>query len=535
MTDQQTDPRPPAPAAPERAAAPAIGVRGMARWFWRQLTSMRTALLLLLLLAIAALPGSIWPQRGIDAARVADYLDRHTTVGPWLDRLGFFDVYSSPWFAAVYLLLVVSLLGCVIPRMRQQWADVRRPVPAAPRRLHRLPAHRTLEVDAGSEQVLRAAQDVLRRRRYRVLPQDGAISGEAGALREVGNLLFHVSLVVIAVSLAAGHLLGWRGDVIVPEGTSFSSTAARYDTLDPGPWVDVASLPPWSLTVDRLHVEFEDQVPPTSPQFGQPRSFDADVRVTDPDGTTARDRISVNHPLGKEGSAVFLLGNGYAPVITVRDRAGRVIYHQATPFLPQDNVYRSVGAVKVTGASPQQLGFFGFFIPSLAFDDERGPISTFPDLRRPALVLGLYKGNLFPGGRPQSVYTLDTRQMTQVRAADGQPLRLLVQPGQTVQLPDGLGSITLGEIPRWAGLSVRSDPGKVPALVASLLGLAGLVLSLLMRRRRMFVRVEPAGDGTYAGRTLVTVAGMARHDDPRLESAVEDVLRDLLEKVGSRR
>lgn len=84
---------------------PSLGVRGWLRFLWRQLTSMRTALFLLLLLAVAAVPGSVFPQRGIDATRTADWIADRPTVGPVLDRLGFFDVYSSPWFASIYLLL----------------------------------------------------------------------------------------------------------------------------------------------------------------------------------------------------------------------------------------------------------------------------------------------------------------------------------------------------------------------------------------------------------------------------------------------
>jgi cytochrome c biogenesis protein len=82
-------------------AQPQLGALGLLRFAWRQLTSMRTALFLLLLLAVGAVPGSIWPQRGIDAARTADYIAQHPTLGPWLDRLGFFEVYASPWFAAI--------------------------------------------------------------------------------------------------------------------------------------------------------------------------------------------------------------------------------------------------------------------------------------------------------------------------------------------------------------------------------------------------------------------------------------------------
>src|SRR5437868_3368038 len=98
---------------------PRLGFFGWLRWIWRQLTSMRTALMLLLLLAVAAIPGSVFPQNKIDAARVQTYLADHRALGPWLQKVDGFDVYASPWFSAIYLLLFVSLVGCVLPRSRQ--------------------------------------------------------------------------------------------------------------------------------------------------------------------------------------------------------------------------------------------------------------------------------------------------------------------------------------------------------------------------------------------------------------------------------
>jgi len=67
---------------------PRLGVRGTLRWVWRQLTSMRVALMLLMLLAVAAVPGSVLPQRPVDPAKVAAYLVDHPGSGAWLDRLG---------------------------------------------------------------------------------------------------------------------------------------------------------------------------------------------------------------------------------------------------------------------------------------------------------------------------------------------------------------------------------------------------------------------------------------------------------------
>jgi cytochrome c biogenesis protein len=235
--------------------------------------------------------------------------------------------------------------------------------------------------------------------------------------------------------------------------------------------------------------------------------------------------VRVNGPLETGGGTVFLLGNGYAPKITVRDAGGTVLYSDATPFLPQDNNYTSVGAVKVPGASPKQLGFAGFFLPTGVIDDERGPHSIFPDALEPQLALTAFEGDLFPNGRPQSVYSLDTEAMTAVPGNDGTgQLRILLRPGQTYQLPDGRGSITFDGVTRFAGLSVRTDPGKTLTLVAALLSLAGLVASLVIRRRRLFVRVGP---GARPGRTVVSVGGLAKDDDEGMPDEVDGVLTAL--------
>lgn len=512
---------------------PTIGVIGMLRWAWRQLTSMRTALFLLLLLAIGAVPGSIWPQRNIDAGRVADYLASHRSTGPWLDRLGFFDVYSSSWFAAIYLLLFVSLVGCVVPRSKIHWRAMRAQPPRAPSRLERLPEHGEIEVDGSPEDVLRAAREVLKGRhglgRFSRVRSDGlSLSAESGYLRETGNLVFHAALIVVIVAVAVGHLFGWRGDRILATGKSFSNTISAYDTFDPGPWVDTEGLSPFTVAVDRLDVTFEERA--GGAQRGAPRDFTAYTRTqTSPQAPEVSQILKVNGPLKFGGASVFLLGNGYAPVITVRDAKGQVLMREATPFLPQDANYKSVGAIKVSAASPKQLGFFGFFLPSEYLDKDAGPSSFFPDLKNPALALGVYEGELYPQGRPQSVYTLSTEKMTQLKNAKGDPLRLLLKPGQTAQLPDGRGSITFDSVQRWAGLSIRYDPGKVLALAGAVAALLGLIASLMIRRRRVFVRVRLVGR-----RTVVSIGGLAKGEDPGLGATIEDLLNAITERTGTK-
>jgi cytochrome c biogenesis protein len=526
LATARQDTPPPEPGERRPVTQPRLGAVGTARFVWRQLTSMRTALFLLLLLAVAAVPGSVLPQRGVDAGAVTAYLQDHPSSGPWLDRLGGFDVYASPWFSAIYLLLFVSLVGCVLPRTRLHLRSLQSAPPRAPRRLDRLPAHESIVLDVGPDRALEEARQVLRGRRYRVAVADGAVSAERGYLRETGNLLFHGALLVLLVAVAAGHLLGWRGDVIVPVGApAFSNAVASYDTLDTGPWVDPEKLSPFSVHVDSMSVQFEAA---QASARGAPRDFRASVTSREtPDAVPRSGTISVNHPLHVGGAKVFLLGNGYAPVITVRDSTGHVVYSDATPFLPQDGTYRSVGVVKAPGAQPQQIGLQGIFLPTAQID-ANGMRSLFPDALSPAMALTAYVGDLgLASSRPQSVYTLDVDGMRQLRSADGSPYRVLLRPGQTAQLPAGTGSVTFERVQRYAGLSVRHDPASGWALGSSIAAILGLSLSLFVPRRRVFVRVRRHGDGS---RTVVDVGALARGEDGHLDGEVRAVVAALRDR-----
>src|SRR6478609_8485310 len=168
-----------------------MGAVGWLRWTWRQLTSMRIALILLFLLALASIPGSVLPQHGLNPVRVREYKADHTTLGPIFDRLSLFDVFAAPWFGAIYLLLFVSLAGCVIPRAWHHAKAMRSRPPRAPRRLERLPVSRSATTTDEPAVVLARAEEALRKRRFRVDldAADGSVAAERGYLRETGNLV----------------------------------------------------------------------------------------------------------------------------------------------------------------------------------------------------------------------------------------------------------------------------------------------------------------------------------------------------------
>ena len=154
---QGTLPEAHADAEPERRSGE-LTPRELLRWGWRQLTSMRTALVLLLLLALAAIPGSIIPQSGVDSLKTSRWQEQHPQLTPIYERLGLFAVFDSAWFSAIYLLLMISLVGCIVPRLFVYARALRAKPPAAPRNLSRLPVHTSYVVDEPPADVLERAR-----------------------------------------------------------------------------------------------------------------------------------------------------------------------------------------------------------------------------------------------------------------------------------------------------------------------------------------------------------------------------------------
>ncbi|MFE8942397.1 cytochrome c biogenesis protein ResB [Streptomyces sp. NPDC007856] len=508
--------------AEELSVAPGLGVIGWVRWFWRQLTSMRVALLLLLLLSLGAIPGSLIPQTGADLNKVDDFRKAHKTLAPIYDKLGLFHVYSSVWFSAIYILLFVSLIGCIVPRTWQFVGQLRGRPPGAPKRLNRLPAYTTWRTTAEPEQVREAALALLKKRRFRAHVAGDAVAAEKGYLRELGNLAFHIALIVLLIAFASGQLYKSDGTKLVVEGDGFSNALPQYDDFKSGSLFQADDLVPFSFSLKDFKATYEV----TGPNKGTPRTFEA--QITYSKGAYGKDRpttIKVNTPLTIDDSKVYLVSHGYAPVITVRDGKGTVVYHAATPLLPLDGNVTSNGVVKVMDGyrNPQgqkeQLGFQAFFVPT--FDPKSGTmLSQFPSLVNPLLAVNAYHGDLGVDTGTQNVYQLDKTHMKAFKDSKGQLLKKLLQPGDTLTLPNGAGSITFEkDIKEWAGFEIVQEPGSGWALGGALAAIFGLAGSLFIQRRRVWVRAVRGADGV----TVVEMAGLGRSESAKVPEELGDL------------
>lgn len=502
------------------------GTVSWARFAWAGLTSMRTALILLAVLGIAAVPGSLLPQRPTNPVGVATYLAQHPDYGPWLDRLGFFDVFGSAWFAAIYLLLFTSLIGCILPRTAKYLREVRALPASAPGRLSRLPGYASAAVAGTPTEVLDAAEAHLRAHRYRVRREDGSVSAERGYLRETGNLVFHICLVTTLIGLAWGSLFSFKGTAILVEGQAFSNTLTQYDDFGSGAAFRSTQLSPFTVRLDSFDVRFE-----TGPtQTGAAREFNAHVTVSEPGQADRAESLQVNAPLQLGSSQVSLLGHGYAPVVTVKDGNGDVVFSGPVVFLPQDANFRSDGVIKAPDARPVRLAFEGVFLPTAAAGGANGMVSAFPDALNPELLLNVWTGPpKDETGVPENVYSLDRSGLTQLMK-DGSPVTVGLQAGTGYKLPDGQGSITFDGWKRWTKLQVSGTPGAWLVLGSVMLAVLGMAVSLTVRPRRLFVRVgtpdsavpeegaedaagvDPSASPRERAGTVVSVAGLDRVD-----------------------
>lgn len=530
--------------AADSVTLPRLGPLEMLRWAWRQLTSMRVALILLFMLSLASIPGSVLPQRSAntDPTTVTDWLAKHKTIGPVLDKLQFFTVYKSVWFSSIYLLLFISLIGCILPRTAQHLKVLRKPPPAAPRNLARMPAHFRWNDTSGTsmEDKLSSAEAALKKKRFRVVrgtDADGGgwVSGEKGYLREAGNLIFHLSLVGILAGFAVKGYYGYQAKVVISEGESFSNITMDYDDHTFGGGVDPEKLPPFGLTLNKFTATYEPNH--NAPDYGQARDFTADVSYKSSlSAPEKKATLKENSPLSVDGVSVYLSSHGYSPVITVRDKNGKVIVdHAAVPFFDSGALGVGSGIYKVKNGyvdkfdSPQDLGLSGIFVPDYpgAMIPGLGAVSLSPVAANPALVLTAYTGDLGPN---PGVYTMDVTKAQQVKLPNpveptNPAVVLTLDKGKnTVALPDGTGTIEFDGVKQWAQFDLNHDPSKMLVFVSAVGIVVGLIGSLGIRRRRVFVRVGPADEQDTV---RVEVAGLARAEDARLRDEVRGVGRGL--------
>ena len=514
------------------AAGPGAFVWMSVRMGWRWLTRMNTALILLGVLGLLSLLATLVPQTPNVPSTAAAWIQG--TAGPGrpiailLDGLGAFDMYGSPLFIALLMLLFLSLTACLIPRVRAWVRLTRHGRPPATRHLHRHPEHASFATGRPVDEVDRLVRDELGGRHYRLRAPDTAPAGsgptpapsadvaaEKGIVsREGGSLLFHLSFYVLLIAVVLGQLLGFEGFVGVVEGRAFSDTPLAYWNTTPGRWWSATDHTGFTMRLDKFNVDWV-----RDPQFaGQPSLFQSEVTVTE-DGETRSDTIGGNDPLVVDGMKIHQLTWGYAPRVVV-EVDGEVVHDAFVTSVQTDQGFFRT-AVKAPAADPG-VGLELELFPT-AVDDQGNIVMDrgLPWADAPLLVVDLWRGDLGLE-RAQNVNRLDTSRMGLVEQAV--PIAL----GRSYEGPDGV-TVSFPELRRWTGFQVSNRPTVGWLLLGAVLMLIGLVAALYAYRRRVWVRAQAADDG--AG-TLVTVAGRAFQRPEAFADEFTEIVERLRDATG---
>jgi cytochrome c biogenesis protein len=510
---------------------------------WRTLRSMRTAIILLLMLAAASVVGSLVPQLPNSPARAAQFLEDHAFWGRAFQAAGFFDVFGSWWFVLITGLLFVSLVACLVPRSRAMIRAARaRPIQA--RELDAFPSYAERHVSAAPGEAANAAARTLRKRRFRVEldPDGGAVAAEKGSLREIGSLAFHWAFLLLLVAVIIGKGTGYIGHATIVEGDGWTDARLNYDgQLRTGRFFS-GDFSGTQITLQ----DFQDAYRET----GQPMDYRSSLVLADADGGSQQTaEVKINHPVSFNGIRIFQYGFGWAAMVRV-ERGGEVLF-DGPVVLGQDVASGEnpltqpwLGVVKLSTLRPQVGIALAMFPDGEAY--LRSVASDVPQpmtrANAPFISYQVWQGKLLDN----TLSGLDTRFM-HMRSTGllGQGWTVDLARGCAISGPSGdlpgtssnvtcpnaggpdLLTMSFPELRQYSTLQISRDATVPYVLAAAILIVLGLLPALYVSRRKVWVRARSDGGGS-----ILQVGGFALQRKDRFDEEFADLVTAVTEAAG---
>ena len=440
---------------------------------WSFFSSVRLTLFLLILIALAAIVGTVIPQQ--DAGEAVQKLP--PALAGILKVLQLNDLYRSPWFLLLMALLTVNLVVCSLNRLPASLRLYRRqPEPDRPGLYEDLPpaqvlaAEGTVEDEAARlEQVLKKALGSVERKQS---DQATWLSGHKGAWSYFGVYVIHTGVLVIILGAVIGSLLGFDGYVNIPEGGSADRIELRggKGVMELG----------FDVKCDDFDVEFYDS--------GMPKLYRSDLSFLKGGEIRAKGVLMVNHPLEFDGIHFYQSSYGAIPgeaLLKITNKREQLVKRarqgerfeidggkaQVEILRIEGNLMRMGPAVKVgITAGDRAISFWVFkFIDAI---EEQNPMIS---KQVPQFNPGLYKPYLFKlEGIETSFYT---------------------------------------------GLKVTRDPGVPVVGAGAFLLVTGFLLTFFSSHRQVFVRLDKKH-----GKTRVCIAGRCNRDPVKLDREIERII-----------
>jgi cytochrome c biogenesis protein len=428
---------------------------------WDFFTSVKLAIVTLIVLAVTSILGTIIEQNQPPEKYHKIYEDWAFAL---MDRMNLFDMYHSMWFLFILVLFTVNLSCCTIDRFPKMLKVVRNPRTKLDGSLEktlslsdRWKRKGTLQEWAGKYAGALSSSFA----KPKVTEDGGEVHlyAETGVASRFGVYVTHLSIIIIFIGAIVGNVLGFKGNVNIPEGESVTQVPIRGGIL----MQDLG----FTIRCNTFTLE-------TYPS-GQPKAYKSDLSVIDGGRETLRKTIVVNDPLQYKGIWFYQSSYGQAGGVTAQVAVSR---RDGTPM----------GALALAPNEPVRIDGYGVVRGVNYTENFQG--------NGPALQVVVEK----PGKPSASFWLLQGRPDFDRQRADS----LVFSFG-------GLSS------KMFTGLQVAKDPGVNIVWLGCALMVIGLIMAFFLSHQRVWVRLARGTDG----RVEVVLAGSASRNRIAFEKRFE--------------
>src|SRR3990172_6308041 len=328
---------------------------------WKFFSSVKLAVVLLIILAIVSIIGTVIQQGQPTEQYLKEYSQATVNV---LETLGLFDMYHTPWFVLLLFFLTANLAVCTLERFPKTLQLVRAPIkPLEDEMLKALPFKKEITFKGGMDKAEARASRVLTSRRYRFLVSGGPgvqhLYAQKGLYSRFGVYITHISIILIFVGALIGSFFGFKAFLNLPEGQASKVVYLRNEPMwdrlmtalgiadspvIPNPQGGVPAMPlGYFVRCDDFDVDYYvKRGMPT----GMPSEYHSTLSVFDLDGRKILDkRITVNDPLTHHGITFYQSSSGAIPggqgkvILNVRKKSDTQSGGEAVVIDPGTAVY----------------------------------------------------------------------------------------------------------------------------------------------------------------------------------------------------
>ncbi len=443
----------------------------------RFFTSVKVAIILLIILTLSSILGTLIPQ----GRSQEEYLFHYGQLANLLVKLQFTKLYQSFWYLTLLFLFGLNLTICTLLRLPPKFKRYFRPrVDFKPSELAALRFHHNFQLNAGLDAVHLALQEALKAHHYQLKEKKGEAELFLLARKRMagifGSDVVHLAILFILIGGIVSGLLSFRTDLALHER-------------------EVAAVPRagFSVRLDSFQTEYYPG--------GQVKDWKSTLTVIENGKDVLSKTVEVNHPLNYKSFKFYQSAYGWD-----WDQASLELLIRPAEGEGKEKIVKARTGEKLKVDESMEIQVQRF-LPDFVLDEKKQPFSRSNEPNNPAALVEITRNGekLFAG-------------WLFARFPDFSQLH----PGKSSLLSVELRDYSASQ---YSVIHVSRDPGTTFIWLGCILLMLGLALAFYWLPREIRFYLQPE-----AGRTRLTAGGVATKNREGLAKEMEKIMATLRKK-----